>query len=343
MTEFQFPTSNELRMIEQDKMPDLVRERPIFTHFPIETDDTPQLTWEQEDNYLGLQQLRGLGGDPPRVNKTGLKRYTMFPGIYGEFEPVDETELMMRRQYGTWSTPVNIDDLVVRIQDKLLLRRRDRQELILWTLVIAGVFSVAGPSGAISHTDAYTTQTFTASVAWGTPATSTPIADFRAVQLLGRGHSVNFGAQARAYMSRTTYNKLMANTNAADLGGKKGPGLASISGPDEVNRLLSNDDLPQFTIYDEGYLSEPSGTFVPFIADNKVVVIGRRPGNAPIGAYRMVRNVNNPDMAPGAYTAVIDRGADGPGRRIPRMIEVHDGHNGGPVIYYPSAIVLMNV
>jgi hypothetical protein len=27
----------------------------------------------------------------------------------------------------------------------------------------------------------------------------------------------------------------------------------------------------------------------------------------------------------------------------PKQVEVHDGHNGGPVIYYPSAVLVMTV
>lgn len=339
MTEFGYPTSNELREIEQDKMPRLLDERPIFQYFPVENADAVQLTWEQEDNWLGLQQVRGIGGDPPKVSKVGIKRYTMLPGVYGEFEPLDEIELMERRRFGTWGTPVSIDDLVVRSQDRLLLRRRDRMEVILWNLVVAGVFSVAGPSGAILHTDAYTTQTYTAGVTWATVATATPLADFRAVQLLARGHSVDFGPGATAYMNRVTANKLLSITNQNDIAGRRGQNATTINNLTMVNEILMGEGLPNVAIYDEGYLSEPSGTFTPFIADNTVVVIGRRPGGAPIGAYRNVRNVNNPDMAPGAYQRVIDHFED----RIPRSIEVHDGHNGGPVIYYPSAIVVMNV
>lgn len=343
MADLLFPTSNELRLIEQEKLPRLLADRIWSTFFPIENSDTAQVSWEQEDNYLGLQQVRGLGGDPPRVSKVGLKRYTMSPGVYGEFEMVDEIELTERRQYGTWGQPASIDDIVMRIQDKLLGRRLDRIEWIVWTLLTSGVFSVAGPSGAILHTDAYTTQTFTATVPWATVATATPIADFRAIQLLGRGRSVDFGPSATAYMNRVTFNSLMTNKNANDLNGQRGPGGGTVIAPDEVNRILVAQGLPQFAIYDEGYLSEPSGTFVPYIADARVIVIGKRTSGAPIGSYKMTRNVNNPDMGPGAYTAVIDHGASGPGQRIPRLIEVHDGHNGGLCLTAPSAVIRMIV
>ncbi len=41
---------------------------------------------------------------------------------------------------------------------------------------------------------------------------------------------------------------------------------------------------------------------------------------------------------PGPYTLVIDRRED----EVPRQIQVHDGHNGGPVIYYPSGVVVLS-
>jgi hypothetical protein len=339
VSEFQYPTSNELMEIAQDKVPRLEENRPIFQYFPTTESDSVQLTWEQEDNYLGLQQVRGLGGDPPRINKVGLKRYTMLPGIYGEYEPIDEIELMERRKIGTWGTPIEVSDLVVKAQDRLLMRRRDRQESILWTLVLSGVFSVAGPSGAILHTDAYTTQTFNALIGWGTTATATPLADFRAVQLLARGHSVNFGPRAKAYANQVTVNKLLSNTNALDIAGRRGPALATLNSLQDMNTIFLNEGLPQIEIYDEGYLSEPSGTFVPYIPDDVVAVFGARSDGARVGEYRMVRNVNNPNMEPGAYQKVIDHGD----KRVPRLIEVHDGHNGGPVIFFPSAIVVMDV
>jgi hypothetical protein len=57
--------------------------------------------------------------------------------------------------------------------------------------------------------------------------------------------------------------------------------------------------------------------------------------------YQMVRNATNPNMEPGAYTRVWDSAAeDG---RPPRRIEVHDGHNGGPALYFPGDIVNMIV
>ena len=46
-----------------------------------------------------------------------------------------------------------------------------------------------------------------------------------------------------------------------------------------------------------------------------------------------------PKLTPGAYQKIIDKGEDA----VPREVEVHDGHNGGAVLYFPSAMVVMNV
>src|SRR5262245_34438883 len=129
-----YPTSAELTRIAQDKLPNLVAQRPVFEIMPIASVDSHILMWEQEDNYVGLKQIGGLNGQPSRVKKTGAKRFMMQPGVYGEFTTIDEMELTERRQWGTFGQPISIDDLIMREQDRLLGRRLDRAEFIGWTL-----------------------------------------------------------------------------------------------------------------------------------------------------------------------------------------------------------------
>lgn len=335
MPTYAYPSAAELRVIEQEKLPTLTLADPIFTILPVEETDDDLLLWEQGDNYTGLQQIRGLNGEPSRVVQVGARSYMMRPGVYGEFIRIDEEQLTRRRQWGTFGTPINIADLVMRAQDQLLSRRIDVLRYIGWTLLVTGTFSVANPNGGLPmHTDTFSLQTFDATVSWATVASATPLADLRAIQLLSRGRGVDFGAGATLYVNRVTANYLLANTNAADLGGKRTAGLANIMSMGEVNTLLTGEGLPNIAIYDEGYL-DASGTFVPFIGDLTGVLVGRRTSGASIGNYRMTRNANNPNLEPGAYTKVIDKGEN----EVPRIIDVHDGHNGGPVLYYPSAVV----
>lgn len=337
MPDYILPSNAALMMVEQQLMPTLTMDDWAFKLFPIVNQDEHLLMWEQLDNYLGLQQVRGLDGEPARVAKRGFKRYEMEPGVYGEFITLTERELTVMRVPGTFATPVNLTGIIAPKQMQLLNRRIDRLRYIIWTLLSTGTFAISNAHG-VQHTDTYPIQTFTAGVTWATVATATPLQNFRSVQLLGRGSSSKFGAQAYAFANRATINNLLANTNAADLYGRRVTGLATANNLADVNTLLLREDLPQLVVYDEGYLDD-SGTFQLFIPNNKVIVVGSRPAGQTIGEYRMTRNANNPDMAPGAYMRVIDHGED----KVPRRIEIHDGHNGGPVIYFPSAVVVMTV
>lgn len=336
MPEFIYPTAVVLQQINQELAPRLAANRAIFDIIPMRDVDTHLLEWEQKDNYTGLQQVRGLNGQPSRVKQTGGRRYAMQPGVYGEFELIDEQQLTTRRQWGTLAGSIDVTDLVREKQDKLLQRRLDRIEQIGWTLVATGTFSVTD-GASIMHTDTFTLQTFSAGVPWATYATSTPLADFRSVQLKSRGYSVNFGSASKAYMNRTTANALLLNSNNADLYGRRTQGLGTYNSLPQVNSLLAGDDLPQLVIYDDGYWSD-AGVWTLFIPNNRIIVVGARKDNDPVGEYRFTRNANNPGFAPGPYMKVVDDPD-----QVPRSLQVHDGHSGGPVLYHPAAICVMTV
>jgi hypothetical protein len=349
MADYIFPQSAILQKIAQDKLPDLTAQNPIFTYFPIVDYNASVLEWEQRDNVTGLQQIRGMNGQPPNVTQVGMKRFVEQPGVYGEFIVLDEKQLTDMREMGTFATPTDISTLVMAAQDQLIQRRVDRQAALAWTLAVTGTFSVTSKSGAIVHTASYLTQTFSAVVPWATIATATPLADFSSLALLARGHSVNFGAGAKAFMNRKTFNYMRSNTNAADIYGRRTQGLGTVNSLNQWNELLMMDDLPEIVVYDDGYLTDGSvvenatdftqfGSQTQYIPDNKVVVFGQRPGNPAIGNVMQTRNINN-GGAPGVYQKVLDRGED----QVPRIIEVHDGFNGGVTIFYPSAIAVMSV
>lgn len=349
-----FPSSAALTEIAQQKMPRLTADRPVFDFFPQRSVDDYLVMWEQRDNFTGLQQVRGLNGDPPRVNLLGARRYMYQPGVYGEHKMLDEFIITTRRQYGSFNAPVDVADLVTGAQDHLLVRERDRIESILWTLLTTGTFSVAGPNGAILETDTFAIQTYTSVVTWTTSATATPLADLRAIQLLNRGYSVNFGATSKLYVNRVTANRLLANTNANDVAGRRTGGFGTFNSIQELNTLFTMDDLPNIVVYDEGYQAEvagvynpstgtatsgtsvPLGNFVPFIPNGVGVLVGQRPAGQVVGEYLMTRNASNPGLAPGSYTRVVDKRDYQP---APAVIEIHQGHNGGPALYFPSAIV----
>jgi len=348
MAGYVFPTSEQLTAIAQEKLPQLTQDDPIFTLFPITAKNMINLKWEQKDSYKGLQQLRGIGGEPQRVQKVGMKSYLMEPGVYGEYAIIDEKEMLERRPIGTWDGFVDLTDLVMDLQDQLLNRRVDRIRWIMWTLLVNGAFYVPLPTGAIGHMDqyAYVTaigqfgmQQAVAATPWSTFATSQPLQDLRNLQTTNRGRSIDFGPNGSIFINRSTWFNLVRNTNPQDFGGKKSQTrpFSTITSLTDLNEIMVDADLPQFVIYDRTYIDD-NGVAQLFIPNGTAIVVGARTNGDPLGEYFLTRNTNNPGMGAGAYQMVIDRGA-GPYPQIPRNVEVHDGHNGGPALYYPSAIV----
>lgn len=346
MSNFVVPTAADLKLIEQDLLPDLMADDPIFGHFPITEEEAELLIWEQMDDFTGLQEIRGIGGAPPSVAHVGLRQYIAQPGYYGEFKKLDEAKILRQKKFGTFGDVVNVTDLILVDQVHLLQRRLNRIKVTLWNIV-QGTYSVSNRQGVVMATDTYSPQTFTSIVNWSTNATATPLLDFRTVKVLHRGHSVDFGSGARAYMNLVTYNQMVSNTNASDLFGKRVNSLSTVSSLAQINQLLNQDDLPTIVIHDKGYVkgvtagvnqANSGANFVPFIPDGVVILVGRRPNGTRLGEYRMTRNLENPNLAPGSYTKVIVQD-----KQVPTSIETHDGHNGGPVIEFPASIVVMTV
>lgn len=339
MVEYTFPTSQELREIERDLLPVLTNSDPIFQFLPIKNVNEDTLSWEIRDNMTGLQAIRGLGGEPPTIAKLGHKRYIAEPGYFGERYRIDEHMLTRMRPVGQLTGKVDITSLVREGQDLLLNREINRIRQIAWTLVTTGEITITNARGNRLYYDAYNFQTAVAAVSWGTVATATPLADFRGIQLLGRGSSTSFDERSTAMMNRKTANKLLSNTNQNDLAGRRVTALLSPLNVEEINRILLGEGLPKISIYDDGYLND-SGTFVPFIPDDVVIVFGNRPGQS-LGEYRMTRNASNPDNGPGSYVHVSDSlQSTNP---VPRKIDIDRGHNGGPVVFYPLGIVVLDV
>lgn len=342
MPTFTYPTNRELRAIGPVKVARLSAERIGFQILPMRSVNAGAVQWTQKDNFFGLQQLRGLDGAPVHVKRVGEKKYIYEPGVYGEFMHITESELTLRSG-STSDAAIDVSDLVADLQDQLMVRELDRIEYMIWTLITTGTFSVLLPSGEIGFTATFTLSTHSASD-WSTVSTATPLKDFRDARIANPGLGANFGAGATAYANSTTIARMLNNTNASDLGGKRVEGGNTVQTLGQANAILVASDAPRLVEYDEGYYND-SNVFTRFVPDDKVVIIGRRPGGQAIGDYVMTRNANNPGYAPGRYEFVIDRTGNGPGgaRQVPPNIEVHAGHSGGPRLEYPGSILLMSV
>jgi hypothetical protein len=333
-----YQTSAELLAIEQVKLPLLTEDDPAFELFPHTSAETTELQWEQEDNYTGLQNVRGINGQPGKVRNIGAKRFKAEPGAYGDYLELDEKEITERRVLGTFGETMDLRLIIAKKQDFLLSRRLDRQRWMIWTLLINGTFSVLSQNGALLHTDSYPLQKANGSD-WSNLATATPLADLRALKLFSRGTSNRFDASSKFYLNMTTTNWLLNNQNTNDIAGKRRDVGATFNSISDVNEILVANDLPRAVPYDETYFDDANPSqFVLFIPDHKLVVVGKRRDGNSVGDLCACRNANNPTGAPGPYTIVTDS-ANSSMNPVPRIIRVDDGWTGGIRLKYPSALV----
>ncbi len=342
MATYLYPEASELREIGPNLVAEATANDILFKIMPIRSVNAGIIRWSLEDDQYGLQQLRGLDGAPVHVTPLGKVDYASEPGYFGEYMTITERELTERGGSIVGESVVDVNDLVASKYRQLVAREIARFRQIGWTLLSTGTFSISGKGSTLTHTDTFALQTLAGSD-WSTVATATPLADFRAVQQKGSEFGTTFGSASMAIMNRVTANRLFGNTNAADLGGRRTMGGGTVSSLDETNRIAMAEDLPHIEVYDQGYKND-SGTFTKFIADDKVVFVGLRNDGDRIAEYRMTRNIANPGGAPGSYEFLKDyaAGINAP-REVPGRIEIHRGHNGGPVIYRPKSIVVASV
>jgi hypothetical protein len=343
MPAYSFPQPVELTEIARLKGP-AIRERSIIWNFFDERDvNADNLRWFQKDLYSGFQNWRGIGGKPSPVAFGGDKEYLAVPGAYGDFVGLDERELMSRTALTSPDgPPIAIDDMVMEAQEVLMHRETQRKEKILWDLLVNGTFSVTDKWGLTVYTGSYTQAAFTASVAWATVATATPFADLIGLPILSRGLEVSYGTGARLLMNRFTANLILKNTNAADMGGMLAETGKHVNTIQDMNNILSFNGVPPIEICEEGYFTAgtttpSSGAWNLYIPNSKFVLVGKRNDSERLGEYRNTRNLEAASGF-GSYSKTIVQD-----KQVPGSIEVHQGHNGGPVLYYPGSILKGNV
>jgi len=351
-----YPSAATMKEIDADLTVRSRANRLGFQLFPVEEETTFQVRWIQKDNYYGLMAMRGIDGAPPKVQRVGENSFVYEPGVYGENVVITERELLMRSVPNRPDIPIPVTDLVTEAQMQLTQRKDDRVEANVFSLLSTGTLSIPlpGPNGVIAYKDAYTFQTITASVPWATAATATPLLNFQQAQQLQIGHGVDFGAAATAYMNQFTANLLLNNANASDFGGRRNQFGATINDLAAFNNYFAGQNLPKIQVYDQGYqpnpisgpITTPSSQFIKFIPDHTVIIVGRRPGNTPVGAFKQTLQAMQPGAAPspGAYSFIKDyaRGINAP-LEVPPKLEVHEGFNGGLVMYYQNSVIVMTV
>lgn len=339
---FTYPTTIELQEIQRVFQPQFVAEDPIFEFFPIVTKNSWRLKWRQRDNFIGLQNVRGLGGEFQVVNKVGAKEYDMEPSVYGEAIQWGEEELTEKAQMASLTEPVSINDEITEGVQQLEFRQTMRIRHSLWTMLATGAVRVTDKTGAIKAEYQYPFTQVNAAVAWATRATATPFADLTGLRRRAAGIGATFGSGAKVFINAIDFEHLALNANPNDLFGRRSNVGATINSIADVNKLLreqgADPDLPEIAVWDGGHYSNAT-TFQRHIPTGTAIVLGRRLDGSPLGEYRVTRNLNNDGGAAGFYQRFRDLRE----QRSPPVFELEQGHNGGIVVWYTQPIIRLNL
>jgi hypothetical protein len=104
----------------------------------------------------------------------------------------------------------------------------------------------------------------------------------------------------------------------------------------KMQQLNSFPENTTVVVTDNGdYPDGDGGDFRPFIRDGNMILIGTLPEKQKVGEYWVTRNANNPEYRPGIFSKIVERDNG--------EVEVHQGFNGGPVLYAPYAVVVLRV
>lgn len=334
-----YPSPAEFQKLQMDLLPRYTDGRLAFQLMPFRNTEMPRIQLQKPDIFRGMQQWRGLDKPTQHVrdnwNPFGSLR-EIDPTYWGEHDDVGEEFLTTAAMpSGSGLSVIDMTEIVTTRQMRLLERRYNRIEFSDWQALIFGKYEALNPQGQVMFSATYNIQQVSAGIPWSDYANATPLADFRCIQLRGRGTSAKFGVEAKAYMNRVTANCLFKNTNPHDVGKAALTACCTFMSLDMVNQQFAAQGLPQLEIYDEGYVDEDEN-FYPYIPDGYIVVIGTRPGNTPVGNYWYTRNAVGCSINTGPWMKLVDTCE----REVPRRITIFDGHNGGPVINYPRQLVV---
>lgn len=331
-TTYSFPTNASLKLIAQVKVPVLTMQDPIFEYFPIRTENSDTVLWEQKDDFRGLQNVRGIGGQFGVVKRVSLNRFSVIPGYYGDDAIIDETDLTRLRSPGQFGAKIDARQLVLERQEHLLNREIDGFRYAAWQIAQGRFTRADAATGAILHTDVFALQSYQGSN-WFDLTNGTPLKDMRAMKPLARAKGTRFDKTARLFLNTNTVNAMLNNNNANDLGGKRSLNGSTLSLTlDQVNEILVANDLPMIVEYDDGYVDE-NKVYQPYIPDGQGVLFGKRIDGAPLGGIVQTINASNPGQAPGPYDGAFES------EKAPKVIVVQRGVNYAPIVEYPGSIV----
>lgn len=333
------PTTEEATALIREWRPDpsVYRGREIL---PERGRSALKLKYDRELRRGGMTFAHALDADPRLISRVGREKYEVEPAYFMEGFYLAHSDLLTIRQDNVLNERAG-RDLVTEQFAALDQRLAVRQEWLIWS-ALKGAVSIVDENG-VSYTETWDVQTYDASAGggtlWTTTATADPIKDFGAVRKLARGKGFTFQG-ARAYMNQTTADLLLSNAKLIGLLEKDNRAGLVVTAESALQYFSSIAGVVP-TVYDEGYIDD-SNTWIPFIPDNRVVVVGRTTMGEELGYLGSVPSASNGGIdnpQPGKFAVVED---EVNGNKNPHYAG-YVGWFGAPVLFHPEYICYMTV
>lgn len=352
-----FPLSQnfDLRLIIRDFILDMSKPDWLMGLMPFTFRDTSKVVWEIKDNLGGLLPLRGLDGLPDILPLPGFSRYAVDPGYFGGTHIINEEMMQFLRDAGSYNDSANIEQLLGDCSESLATQLFNRARKMVADLVTTGQINIVSRDGAKRYN--YRVPSYkilTAATAWSNTTSGKPIDDLMTIQnQLALGTTSDFGPESEIGMSLALANNMMKTDQVrVQIRGDYG---STEKGLDGLNRILKGYNLPAIKIYNESYFpTQASATdqsqALRFLPDDRLVWVGKRPGNQPFGEFQLVRNMVNQVATGGSPDQLEDTSGFGPDdlrrgifhhiktEQLPPQHRISAGFNGGGSIQYISSV-----
>lgn len=298
---------------------------PLLKLFPLGYEDADVIRYDQQQDPYGLTALRGLDGPPMMVTLPGVRVYQVAPGYYGNKTQIRESQIVKMREPGTANKPVNLDSLMNNYMLYFSTMAGSRIRQTLSDLLRTGTFTNTATNATDNTSDGSQIHTYTienyrtyspandgnTGPSWNLdPINATPINDLKYWQnQLQLGTSTKFGKESTLLTQDSVIVDLLKTTQIQQT--YKDTYGSSIAGPDGINKLAQGMGLPDFELYNEGYLptledsqSQNLGAFTRFIPAGNLIWCGKRPEGQQVGAFKFTRNASKVINGTAGYPTV---------------------------------------
>lgn len=333
----------QLELLERERAINLSEQTPLGQVMPWAFEDTDTVLWEVRDNVMGLSLARGIGEPYSEVDDSGVTRYTMLSGHYGETRKLDAARIVRARQPGTFGDAIVITEETSRMMLEMAQREASLVNYIRGRLLALGEINVLDKNGTARYVynwAGYADQlvTLTSTDVWTDLDDSYPLGSLRdaiLAKMPGSGHRF-LTPEARAIANPNTWSYVWKNENPGDVAGKRDPYGATITDFGGFQRyVVSQAMLPTPVIDDSGHGAATTDTWAYNIPDGYVVIVGvHESAGIRCGNYVATKH----DAAGGRPVIYAEQDWTYDPPKLPR---VHRGHSGGPRLNYGRQVIIL--